>query len=166
MKALPAAPESSALPSLAAPDRVSAMPPAATSAQPFRPPEIPWRQPRPLVLPVALGPGLDPHACGQALVRLCAEPDVLALVAFGSRARGKARTDSDLDLAVILRQPQLAPAQKLACWGRFRERLGPLGLGVDLVVAGSADAGRLSGSSWHGFGDVTREGKVDRKSVV
>lgn len=132
----------------------------AATAQPFCPPRIPWRQPRPLVLPVELGPGLDPQACGQALARLCAEPDLLALVVFGSRARGEARPDSDLDLAVIVRQPQLTPAEKLACWRRFRERLGPLGVGVDLVVAGSADAERLSGSRWHVFGDVAREGKV------
>jgi predicted nucleotidyltransferase len=90
--------------------------------------------------------------------RLCAEPDVLALVAFGSRARGEAGADSDLDLAVILRQIQLTPAEKLACWQRFRERLGLLGVGVDLVVAGSADAERLCGSRWHEFGDGAREG--------
>lgn len=132
----------------------------SASSQSFRPPAIPWRQPRPLELPVDLGPGLDPHVCGLALARLCAEPDVRALVVFGSRARGEARADSDLDLAVILRLPQLPPAEKLACWRRFRERLGPLGVGVDLLVAGSADAERLSGSRWHVFGDVAREGKV------
>ena len=133
---------------------------AAVTTQPFSPPAIPWRQPRPLALPVDLGPGLDPQACSLALARLCAEPDVRALVVFGSRARGEAREDSDLDLAVILRQPQLTPAEKLAGWRRFRERLGPLGVGVDLVLAGSADAERLSGSRWHVFGDVAREGKV------
>ncbi|MFW6730690.1 MAG: hypothetical protein ACODUE_02985 [Synechococcus sp.] len=31
---------------------------------------------------------------------------------------------------------------------------------VDLVTAGTADAQRLSGSRWHVFGDVTREGRV------
>jgi len=133
---------------------------ASANPQPFSPPAIPWRQPRRLVLPVDLGPGLDPQACGLALARLCAEPDVRALVVFGSRARGEAREDSDLDLAVILRQPQLTPAEKLAGWQRFRKRLGPLGVGVDLVLAGSADAERLSGSRWHVFGDVAREGKV------
>lgn len=82
---------------------------------------------------------MDPHRCGQALARLCAEPDVLA---------------------VIVRQPQLTPADKLACWRRFNRALGRQGVGVDLVVAGAADAERLSGSRWHVFGDVAREGRV------
>jgi len=103
---------------------------------------------------------LDPQACGEALARLCAETDVQAVVAFGSRARGEARADSDLDLAVIVGQPQLTPAEKMACWQRFRAALGLLGVGVDLVVAGAADAERLSGSRWHVFGDVAREGRV------
>jgi len=94
------------------------------------------------------------------LARLCAEADVQAVIAFGSRARGEARLDSDLDLAVIVRQPQLTPADKLACWRRFNRALGRQGVGVDLVVAGSADAERLSGSRWHVFGDVAREGRV------
>jgi predicted nucleotidyltransferase len=84
----------------------------------------------------------------------------LAVLAFGSRARGDARSDSDLDLAVIVGRAHLSPAEKGACWQRFRQALGPLGVGVDLVVAGTADAERLSGSRWHVIGDVAREGKV------
>ena len=133
---------------------------AFSTAQPFHPPAIPWLQPRALEPLVDLGPGLDPQACGQALARLCSEPEVRAVLAFGSRGRGQAHSDSDLDLAVIVRQPRLTPAEKAACWHRFRERIGLLGVGVDLVVAGSADAERLSGSRWHVFGDVAREGRV------
>lgn len=82
---------------------------------------------------------MDPHRCGQALARLCAEPDVQA---------------------VIVRQPQLTRADKLACWRRFNRALGRQGVGVDLVVAGRADAERLSGSHWHVFGDVAEHGRV------
>ncbi len=133
---------------------------AAAPTTPFRPPAIPWHRPQPLALQPDLGPGLDPWVCGQALARLCAEPDVQAVLAFGSRARGEARADSDLDLAVIVRQAQLTPKETLECWRRFRQRLGLLGVGIDLVIAGQADAERLSASRWHVFGDVAREGKV------
>jgi predicted nucleotidyltransferase len=133
---------------------------ATASTTPFQPPAIPWHRPQPLPSEVDLGPGLDPVRCGQALQRLCAEPDVQAVLAFGSRARGEARLDSDLDLAVIVCQPQLTPEQKMECWRRFRQRLGPLGVGLDLVIAGQADAERLSGSRWHVFGDVARDGRV------
>jgi len=82
---------------------------------------------------------VDPQRPGEALARLCSEPDVQA---------------------VIVGQPQLTPAEKMACWKRFNRALGRQGVPVDLVVAGSADAERLSGSRWHVFGDVAREGRV------
>lgn len=133
---------------------------APSLAQRFQPPAIPWQQPRALLPLENLGPGLDPVACGHALRRLCSEGDVQAVVAFGSRARNQAQTDSDLDLAVIVRQPRLTPPQKAACWRRFRQAIGVLGVGVDLVVVGSDDADRLSQSRWHVLGDVARDGRV------
>lgn len=133
---------------------------ASVSAPPFEPPAIPWRAPQGLSPLPDLGPGLDPETCRLALARLCADADVGAVMMFGSRARGEARPDSDLDLAVIVGHAQLTPAEKAACWQRFRQALGPLGVRVDLVVAGATDAERLSGSRWHVFGDVAREGKV------
>lgn len=132
----------------------------SAAAQPFVPPAIPWREPRGLAVLPDLGPGLDPQACADALARLCDDADVMAVLVFGSRARGEALSDSDLDLAVIVSCAQLSPAEKAACWQRFRAALGPLGVRVDLVLAGAADAERLSGSRWHVFGDVAREGKV------
>jgi predicted nucleotidyltransferase len=75
-----------------------------------------------------------------------------AAMAFGSRARGEARANSDLDLAVILHQPQLNGVEKMACWQRFSQALGSLGVGVDLVVAGAADAERLPLACLRGCG--------------
>ena len=132
----------------------------APSAERFRPPAIPWLHAQILPSVLDLGPGLEQEACGAALSRLCAEPNVQAVLVFGSRGRGDARADSDLDLAVIVAQPELTPAEKASCWRRFRQLIGPSGVGVDRVVAGAAAAERLSQSRWHVFGDVARQGRV------
>ena len=82
----------------------------ATTA--FQPPEIPWHTPQPLTAELDLGAGLEPVRLRDALGRLCADPTVQAVLAFGSRARGKAQPDSDLDLAVIDVESSLEPALK------------------------------------------------------
>jgi len=133
---------------------------ASASTLHFQPPTIPWLAPCTLPADPDLGPGLDPQALRAALGRLCDLEEVRAVVAFGSRARGEARADSDLDLAVILRQPRLSPEQKLEAWRRCRQALGRLGVGNDLVVVGWSDAERLSQSRWHVLGDVARQGRV------
>jgi len=121
---------------------------APSLAQRFQPPAIPWQQPRALLPLENLGPGLDPVACGHALRRLCSE---------GPAIRPR---PIPIYLAVIVRQPRLTPPQKAACWRRFRQAIGVLGVGVDLVVVGSDDADRLSQSRWHVLGDVARDGRV------
>ncbi|TVS02655.1 MAG: nucleotidyltransferase domain-containing protein [Cyanobium sp. PLM2.Bin73] len=120
----------------------------------------PWTHPQPLPARVELGPGLEPERLTAALRRLCTVPGVQAVVAFGSRGRGDAHSESDLDLAVICAEPQLPPHTKLERWRQCRQALGLLGRDVDLVVQGQADAERLAGSRWHVMGDVAREGRV------
>ena len=107
-----------------------------------------------------LGQGLDATSLHSGLVVLASQPQVQALVAFGSRARGDARQDSDLDLAVICREPSLTPAEKTQRSFGYRQLLGSVGCGVDLVVVGAVDAQHLAGSRWHVKGDVAREGRV------
>ena len=68
--------------------------------------------------------------------------------------------DSNLDLAVIVHQPQLTPADTLACWSHFSRALDRQDVGIDPVVASSKDAEPLSDSRSHAFGDVAREGRV------
>ena len=127
----------------------------------FAPPTIPWLVAQPLALDgLDLGPGLDGFDRTVTLQGLCALPELQAVVAFGSRGRGDAVEDSDLDLAVIAKEPQLTPEAKLQLWKHCRAALGSVPVGCDLVVQGSADAERLSKSRWHVMGDVAREGRV------
>ena len=126
----------------------------------FTAPAIPWLQPQPLVAQLDLGEGLDHSKLMTGFSLLCRQPQVQALVAFGSRARGEAQVDSDLDLAVICVEPSLTPEQKTQRSFEYRQLLGTVGCGVDLVVVGAADAERLAGSRWHVMGDVAREGQV------
>jgi len=107
-----------------------------------------------------LGPGLEGFDLAGAVQRLCALPELQAVVAFGSRGRGDAQEDSDLDLAVIAKEPELTPEQKMQLWKQCREAMGVVPVGCDLVVQGSADSARLSQSRWHVMGDVAREGRV------
>ena len=126
----------------------------------FCAPAIPWLAPQPLVEQLQLGPGLETASLRHGLEVLARQQQVQALVAFGSRARGDAGLDSDLDLAVICREPSLTPADKTERSFGYRQLIGPVGCGVDLVVVGAADALRLAGSRWHVMGDVAREGRV------
>lgn len=126
------------------------------------PPLADWSTPQPFALP-DLGPGVEGPLRDQletALRQIAADPVVKAMVLFGSRATGTARADSDLDLLVVERFPQLEPEDKVASWRRHFQPLHALPLPVDLIVSGSADAERLAGSRWHVIGEAARQGRV------
>ena len=87
--------------------------PAPTDASRHPPPPLlPWQTPVGLHLPDELGPGLDRERLFAGLEQLLACEGIQAVVLFGSRANGTARSDSDVDLAVICREEQLGPAIK------------------------------------------------------
>ena len=102
----------------------------ASTQHTFEPPAIPWLKPQHLLLAPDLGIGLDYGLFAAAMERLSADPAVHALIVFGSRGRGEAKFDSDLDRAVVIRQAQLTPAEKASHWRHFRELIGPLGAGA------------------------------------
>ena len=112
------------------------------------------------MLPDQLGDGVDKDQLDEGLQRLIACEGVGAVLLFGSRALGTARADSDLDLAVICRESELNSAQRGERWRSYREALGLLGCGVDLVLQGQNDASKLAGSRWHVMKDVARHGVV------
>ena len=130
---------------------------------PFSPPPSPerfWSVAKNLPSDPDLGQGLDPEALASGLRQLSHSEGVLALIVFGSRARGEARLSSDLDLAVICREASLSPEMKTSRWAQYRQVLGAVGQDVDLLVMGRADTTRMAGSRWHVMGDVAREGRV------
>ena len=81
----------------------------------------------PRMIHVAIHPEFDADAVCAAARR--ALPDIQALYVFGSRARGDARDDSDLDLAVLAAAP-LDPLQRFEAQ---RELSAVLDCDVDLV---------------------------------
>ena len=121
---------------------------------------LPWTTSRSLALPKQLGDGMDVELLRQGLQRLIVCDGVGAVVLFGSRAQGTALNDSDLDLAVICQEPELTSQQRTQRWRTYRNAIGPLGCGVDLVLQGQADAATLAGSRWHVMKDVARHGVV------
>ena len=72
------------------------------------------------------------------------EPPPLRLVLFGSRARGEARPDSDIDLLVVMPQAQLTPQERQLALRAMRAALQPLRLpvDVDLVLARALREGK------------------------
>ena len=101
----------------------------------------------------------DLEAVKAALAGVQPRPGRVLL--FGSRARGDARPDSDLDLLVVMPQATLTPLERQQALWLLRAALRPLSLsvGVDLGVVGEEDAERLAGSRWHVVARALREGK-------
>jgi predicted nucleotidyltransferase len=123
------------------------------------PSRTPWLRSTPLRVP-ALGPGLDQPLIEDRLASVAALPEVWALVLFGSRSRGKAHLNSDLDLVVVVRGA-LTPELERQVWRRIRALLLPaLPVDLDLVIVEAAAAEKLSGSRWHVLGHAYREGVV------
>ena len=104
--------------------------------------------------PCRLGPGLEDGAIERALACLGQDPEVQGLVLFGSRARGDARADSDLDLLVIVRDP-LTPEREKQLRHRARALL-PVDL--DLLISDAASDAHWAESRWHVLGHIHHEG--------
>lgn len=89
-----------------------------------------------------------------ALQRLIAAANPVKIVAFGSRAKGTAREDSDLDLAVILGPDSPQPTWSL--WHIFSD----LRLSTDLIVADEMRHERFRHSINSVHHDIDTEGVV------
>ncbi len=78
------------------------------------------------------------------------------IILFGSRARGDAREDSDVDLLVILPQVESRHREQV----RIRSLLMPLPVPVDILVVSSADFEKWSEAASTTLYWAKREGQV------
>lgn len=105
-----------------------------------------------------LGPGLEVHDISDALAQLAQDPEVQQVVLFGSRARGDARPDSDLDLLLIA-TGSLTQEREKQLRSRIRGLLLPLlPVDLDLLITDATTASHWAGSRWHVLGRIHREG--------
>lgn len=98
--------------------------------------------------------GITEERVLAALERLIAAADPAAIVAFGSRVRGSARHDSDLDLAVIL--PGETVLKNTSVWSA----VSGLQLSIDLIPTNEVIHERFRHSINSVHHDIEEEGIV------
>jgi predicted nucleotidyltransferase len=105
--------------------------------------------------------GLDePELLRRLVDILVREADPEAIILFGSRARGDARPDSDVDLLVIEREPFGLRRSRIKEAARLYRALGDLPASKDLLLYSRDEvAGRRSAPN-HVVACAYREGRV------
>ena len=108
---------------------------------------------------------LDPAAIGEEQLRAMAAairaeiPDAEVRL-FGSRARGEARPDSDVDLLITAPDAWLAQQDRFALLGRLWHRLAHHSVPVDLLLYSRSQVEERSGWRCHVIARACREGRL------
>jgi uncharacterized protein len=92
----------------------------------------------------------------EASRRLSAAAPEADIILFGSRARGEARPDSDLDLLVI----EAKSGSRGSEFARLRNAVGEIGVPVDLVVYWTSEADKWAEVPGTFIHEVLKEGRV------
>jgi len=107
----------------------------------------------------------DPAAIGEEQLRamaaaIRAEIPEAEVRLFGSRARGEARPDSDVDLLITAPDAWLAQQDRWALLGRLWNRLSDHNVPVDLLLYSRSQVEERSGWRSHVIARACREGRL------
>ena len=102
----------------------------------------------------------DRETIQEIVRRLVAASHPEQIILFGSRVRGEARSDSDVDLLVIESEPFGPQRSRLSEIYRLEMAIGRIPLATDLLVYSREEMERWRNSSQHVIGLALREGEV------
>lgn len=99
---------------------------------------------------LALGETTPPGLLEEVVARIRSAGRPSRIILFGSRSRGDADRNSDIDLLVV--EPELREEERGERMIAYRAAIGRVGLGVDLLVSSEAELaqrGRVAGTTLH-----------------
>jgi predicted nucleotidyltransferase len=114
---------------------------------------------RPLPIPEKTGLN-EAEILRRMIDILVREADPEAIILFGSRARGDARPDSDVDLLIIEREPFGPGRSRIQEAARLYHALRHLPASKDLLVYSRDEFQRWKEALNHVVANATREGRV------
>ncbi len=96
----------------------------------------------------------------QMVETIVREVDPETIILFGSRARGEARPDSDVDLLIIEREPFRPGRSRMQESVRLYRALAEMPLSMDLLLYSRIEAEHWRGARNHVIARAFREGRV------
>jgi len=102
----------------------------------------------------------EPELLRRLVDIIVREADPEAIILFGSRARGDARPDSDVDLLIIEREPFGPSRSRMKEAARLYRALGDLPASKDLLLYSRDEVTDRRGAPNHVVARAYREGRV------
>lgn len=102
----------------------------------------------------------EPELLRRLVDIIVREADPEAIILFGSRARGDARADSDIDLLVIEREPFSSTRSRIKEAARLYRALGDLPASKDLLLYSRDEVTSRQSTSNHVVARACREGRL------